>query len=91
MVVRYGTLKVSKLLKVYIMISQTDCWFENKYADIYVTCRIGTTPNTNQYQVTKDRFLVIKCLTESNLSKGLCTIMLKEQERLFMILNGSTV
>ena len=40
-----------------------------KYPNIYVACRIGTTPNTNQYQyqVKNDGwFLVIKVLMEKN-------------------------
>ena len=61
MVVRYGTLKIAKVLKNYIMISLADCWFEKKYPNIYVTCRIETTANTNQHQVTTDRPLVINC------------------------------
>ena len=61
MIVRYGALKMVKLLKNYVMISSDNCWFEKKYPNMYVTCKIGTTSNTNQYQFTNDRFLVFNC------------------------------
>ena len=64
MIVRYGALKIAKLLN-----PQTDGWFEKMYLNIYMlqSCRIGMTPNTNQYQVTNDR---IRCINDILVSDG---------------------
>ena len=61
MVVRNGALKLAKFLKIYVVIFQTDCWFEKKYTNIYVAHRTGTAPITNQYQVMNDGFPAISC------------------------------
>ena len=43
MVVKYGTLKIAKLLKIYIMISSDRLSSCEEYPYVYVTCRIGTS------------------------------------------------
>ena len=36
MVVRYGALEKVKLMKIYIIITQTDCWFEKRYPNFSI-------------------------------------------------------
>ena len=60
-VVRYGAMRKPSYWNLTYWYPQTECWFEKRYPNIYVTFRIGATSNTNQFQAPNDSFLVINC------------------------------
>ena len=75
-----GALKIAKLSKMDIMIFSDKP--EKKYTDIYVTCRIRTTSNSNYYKSRMISFWLSAVNgKESKLSKLMYTKMFKEQDK----------